>query len=62
MMVEMIDLTVGAIFVKRCQGFTLGVGDFPARPAGMEIGRTFFVDILRAVHYLPAGVLGFRKM
>ncbi len=60
-MVEAVDLAVCAILTKRRENFGLRVSNFPARPLGIKISRTFLADIFRATHYLPAGLFTFWK-
>jgi hypothetical protein len=55
-MIETIDLAEYAIFSQGRQDFALGVCNFPAWPFRIKISRTFLVDIVRAIHYLPAGI------
>jgi hypothetical protein len=61
-MTEAVDLAVCTIFTEGCQSFALSVCNFPAWPFGIKISRTFPVDIFRAAHGVPAGIVAFREI
>ena len=48
--IKTVDFAVFAILSDADQDFTLGVSHFPTRPFEIKIGRTFFVNIFRAIH------------
>jgi hypothetical protein len=61
-MMQAVDLAVCTIFSKGCQDFGLGVCNLPAWPLRVQISRTFRVNVLRAVQYLPAGFFVFKEI